>query len=44
MEGDIQRSHAAGFDLHLTKPVDIGLLENALRQASEKRSADQVHG
>jgi CheY-like chemotaxis protein len=44
MEGDVQRSRAAGFDLHLTKPVDIGVLENALRQASEKRSENQVRG
>jgi CheY-like chemotaxis protein len=43
MEGDIQRSRAAGFDVHLTKPVDIGALENALRQASEERAENQVH-
>jgi PAS domain S-box-containing protein len=44
MEGDIQRSRAAGFELHLTKPVDIGVLENALRQASEKRAANGARG
>jgi len=30
MEGDIQRSEAAGFRAHLTKPVDVGLLEETL--------------
>jgi PAS domain S-box-containing protein len=43
MEGDVQRSRAAGFDMHLTKPVDIGALENALRQASQDRSENPVH-
>jgi signal transduction histidine kinase/ActR/RegA family two-component response regulator len=34
MDIDIEKSRAAGFDLHLTKPVDIGALEAALRQAA----------
>jgi PAS domain S-box-containing protein len=37
MDSDIQQSRSAGFDLHLTKPVDIGALENALDQASQER-------
>jgi CheY-like chemotaxis protein/anti-sigma regulatory factor (Ser/Thr protein kinase) len=37
MDSDIQQSRSAGFDLHLTKPVDIGALENALHQASQER-------
>ena len=33
MDTDIQRSRAAGFDVHLTKPVDVGALEDALVSA-----------
>jgi CheY-like chemotaxis protein len=33
MDSDIQRSRAAGFDVHLTKPVDVGALEDALGSA-----------
>jgi PAS domain S-box-containing protein len=36
-EADIQRSRTAGFDLHLTKPIEIGALEEALRQANQNR-------
>jgi CheY-like chemotaxis protein len=37
-DSDIQRSRKAGFDLHLTKPVEIGALEDALRQADRARA------
>ncbi|HEY9010703.1 MAG TPA: response regulator [Devosia sp.] len=30
MEGDVNRSHAAGFTTHLTKPVNVRALETAL--------------
>jgi signal transduction histidine kinase len=33
MNSDILRSRAAGFDLHLTKPVDVKALDDALRIA-----------
>jgi CheY-like chemotaxis protein len=32
---DIERSRAAGFIEHLTKPVDFRTLENAIEQAAE---------
>jgi CheY-like chemotaxis protein len=32
MDEDIQRSADAGFDTHLAKPLDVGLLENLLRR------------
>jgi len=41
MDSDIQRSRSAGFDLHLTKPVDIGALEAALHQATQERRVTQ---
>lgn len=34
MDGDIQRSRAAGFDVHLTKPVDVDALDKALGSVS----------
>jgi signal transduction histidine kinase/ActR/RegA family two-component response regulator len=34
MEEDVQRSRDAGFDLHLTKPVTLDVLEAAIRQVS----------
>lgn len=36
MVEDIQRSVAAGFFAHLTKPVDISVLERMLREFSER--------
>jgi CheY-like chemotaxis protein len=30
MDEDIQRSREAGFDLHLTKPVNLDMLETAI--------------
>ena len=35
-EDDIQQSLAAGYDEHLTKPVDIHRLEEAIRRVAEK--------
>ena len=35
MEEDIHRSSQAGFDFHLTKPVDLQALENLLAHLSE---------
>jgi CheY-like chemotaxis protein len=32
MECDIQRSHQAGFDIHLTKPIELAALQGALCQ------------
>jgi PAS domain S-box-containing protein len=32
MEEDLQRSRAAGFDAHLTKPVDLHTLEETIRR------------
>ena len=40
MERDVERSHAAGFVVHLTKPVSIEALEKALEVAI---SMDHVH-
>jgi PAS domain S-box-containing protein len=37
--GDRERSKQAGFDLHLTKPVDPGEIESLLSQAVASRSA-----
>jgi signal transduction histidine kinase/ActR/RegA family two-component response regulator len=34
MEEDVQRSRDAGFDLHLTKPVTLDVLEAAIRQVT----------
>ncbi|MHA3772576.1 PAS domain S-box protein [Verrucomicrobiota bacterium sgz303538] len=38
MVEDIQRSVAAGFFAHLTKPVDISVLEHMLREFSEREN------
>jgi PAS domain S-box-containing protein len=37
MEEDVEQSRAAGFDLHLTKPVGIQVLESAIREAARRR-------
>jgi CheY-like chemotaxis protein len=34
MEADIQKSHEAGFEKHLTKPIDIALLRSVIRQVA----------
>ena len=42
MEGDVEKSRAAGFSEHLLKPVNIGELEAAIRRvmgASQDRVA-----
>lgn len=36
MDSDIQRSRDAGFDIHLTKPVDVDALDKALRLVSSE--------
>ncbi|HVY71766.1 MAG TPA: response regulator [Verrucomicrobiae bacterium] len=41
MDSDIQHSLSSGFDLHLTKPVDVEALEEALRHAGERRSSHE---
>ena len=35
MEEDVRRSKEAGFDLHLTKPIDFAELRDALSRSSE---------
>ena len=37
MEADIERSHAAGFAVHLTKPLDFAVLETAIETALAPR-------
>lgn len=32
---DLERSQAAGFDQHLTKPLELAVLEAILREAAE---------
>jgi CheY-like chemotaxis protein/two-component sensor histidine kinase len=39
MEEDISRSHAAGFDVHLTKPVDFHTLQQTVRDLGAKRAS-----
>lgn len=41
---DRRRSHKVGFELHLAKPVDLGLLEQllALEAAALRRRGPQV--
>ena len=42
---DIKQSHAAGFALHLTKPVDFRRLERAIREiAAGAATEDLVSG
>lgn len=36
MESDVERSHRAGFNLHLTKPVTIGDLDRALARVAAR--------
>lgn len=46
MEEDIQRSRAAGFTAHLTKPIDFMKLEAMIRQilnASNNKQTDSIH-
>lgn len=40
MEEDIARSHASGFAIHLTKPIDIKVLDRAIAQVSTPPTAD----
>ncbi|HEX9671606.1 MAG TPA: response regulator, partial [Thermoanaerobaculia bacterium] len=35
MEDDVQQSREAGFERHLTKPVDLRSLDAAIREASQ---------
>jgi len=39
-EGDRQRSLAAGFQMHLTKPVDFARLSEAVVELAERQQAD----
>jgi len=39
---DIEQSHAAGFALHLTKPVDFRRLEQAIQQVAANAPAESV--
>jgi hypothetical protein len=39
MENDLQRSAAAGFSVHLTKPVDIDVLQAHLLRIAQAKSA-----
>ena len=43
MEEDISRSHAAGFTEHLTKPVDIKHLEDAIARVTRVSQAQEFH-
>ena len=42
MEQDIARSQEAGFTVHLTKPIRVQSLENALAQAVEAASLPEI--
>ena len=37
-ESDIARSLDQGFDMHLTKPVQLPLLDTLLKQAAERHA------
>jgi CheY-like chemotaxis protein len=39
MEADVEHSIRAGFDEHLTKPVDLAELERAIARLRPDRSA-----
>lgn len=39
-DSDIERSLSQGFDMHLTKPVQLPLIEALLRRADERRRAN----
>jgi hypothetical protein len=39
MNGDIEKSLAAGFSEHLIKPVKLGKLEAATKSATRSRAA-----
>ncbi|MEA3188181.1 MAG: hypothetical protein QOD99_2011, partial [Chthoniobacter sp.] len=36
MEEDVAKSSAAGFSIHLTKPVDVRQLESSIERLVEK--------
>ncbi len=40
-EHDLRRSHAAGFALHLTKPIDVAALDRALSQLTTSQRPPQ---
>jgi PAS domain S-box-containing protein len=40
MEEDVRRSHEAGFDRHLTKPVNLQALESAIQQVAGAAAPD----
>ena len=39
MAEDVQKSHDAGFSQHLTKPVDLNRLRDAIREVSDQKCA-----
>jgi signal transduction histidine kinase/ActR/RegA family two-component response regulator len=41
MEDDVRRSREAGFEQHLTKPVNLQALETAIRQVAAGRAAQE---
>ena len=43
LTGDVQRTQAAGFDLHLVKPVDPQLLIKAVMRLGGQRLAEAKH-
>ncbi len=44
MEEDIQRSRAAGFTAHMTKPIDFMKLEAMIRQILHNSGSKEKHG
>jgi hypothetical protein len=42
MEEDIARSQAAGFSIHLVKPVSVSILEEAIANLLTSSSADPI--
>jgi signal transduction histidine kinase/ActR/RegA family two-component response regulator len=43
MEDDLQKSEEAGFDTHLTKPISMEALEQAIRQAARGAGAARTY-
>jgi CheY-like chemotaxis protein len=43
MDEDVRRSHEAGFERHLTKPVNLQRLQEAIREVAA-REAPEPYG